>query len=441
MKTKLSLHSLPSSADITRVVLPNGITILARANLNSPSVTMSGYLQVGALFDPVDKLGLSDFTSLALMRGTQNRSFQKLFDDLETAGASFGYSGGTHTTGFGGKALIEDLPLLLDILAETIRLPTFPSNQVERLRAQLLTHLAIQSQNTGEMASLLFDQIAYKDHPYCLPEEGTFETIQAITREDLADFHQKYYGPSGMLIAIVGALQPQHAVDMVADYLGTWQNPAQAPVPELPPVPTLDKLVRKHYSLEGKSQSDIVLGAPGPIRRDPDFIAAALGNSILGQFGMYGRIGEVVRERYGLAYYAYSSISGGIGPGPWYAAAGTDPGNVDRTIELIINEIHRFTQEIVSAEELADNQANFIGRLPLSLESNGGVAAAMLNLERYQLDLDYYLRYADLVQAVTPAKILEVAQRFLQPHQLAIATAGPNYSKRKHRRSILSEEQ
>lgn len=431
MKTNLSPHSLPSSADITRVELSNGITILARANFNSLSVAMSGYLQVGALFDPVDKLGLSDFTSLALMRGTHKRSFQNLFDDLETAGASFGYSGGTHTTGFGGKALIEDLSLLLDILAETVQFPTFPSNQVERLRAQLLTHLAIQSQNTGEMASLLFDQITYQGHPYGLPEEGTLETVQSISRDDLADFHQKYYGPKGMLIAIVGAIEPQHAVDTVANYLGNWQNPSQTPVPELPPVPILGKTIHKHYDLEGKSQSDIVLGAPGPRRCDPDFIVAALGNSILGQFGMYGRIGEVVRERYGLAYYAYSSLSGGIGPGPWYAAAGTDPGDVERTIELIINEISRFTQELVSAEELADNQSNFVGRLPLSLESNSGVAAAILNLERYQLDLDYYLQYPDLVQAVTPIKILEVAQRFLDPQRLAIAIAGPNQSNRR----------
>jgi zinc protease len=419
------LHSLPSAADITRQLLPNGILVLARPNFNSPSISMSGYLQTGALNDPPDKLGLSDFTSLALMRGTQTRNFQEIFDALESAGASFGYNGGTHTTGFGGKALAEDLPLLMEILSDTLRAPAFPAEHVERLRAQLLTHLAIQSQDTGDMASQLFDRIVYAGHPYALPEEGTPETIQSIQPADLAWFHEQNYGPQGMVITVVGAVEPQKVVELVAYYLGDWENPQQTPPVQLPPVPVLSQTVREHYVIAGKSQADLILGAPGPKRNDPEFFTAAVGNSILGQFGMYGRIGEVVREQNGLAYYAYSSLSGGIGPGPWYLAAGTDPKNVARVIDLIRGEVRRFTTEPVSQQELEDNQANFIGRLPLSLESNTGVAAAIINLERYDLDLDYYLKYPDMVRAVTPQQILETSRRFLDPARLAIASAGP----------------
>jgi len=140
------------------------------------------------------------------------------------------------------------------------------------------------------------------------------------------------------------------------------------------------------------------------VRRDPGFIAASLGNNILGQFGMYGRIGESVRERSGLAYHASSSLSGGIGPGPWLFIAGVNPNNIDKTIALMRAEIARFVTEPVTVEELTDSQANYIGRLPLSLESNAGVAAALLNLERYSLGLDYYLRYPDLINEVTPSK-------------------------------------
>jgi zinc protease len=150
-----SRHSLPGPEDITRVELPNGIVMLVRRNDNSPSVVINGYLEAGSLFEPDDRLGLADFVASALMRGTQRRNFQQIYDTLESVGASLGFNGGVHTTGFGGRCLAEDLPLLFDLLAETLTQPAFPEEQVERLRVQILTELAIRAQDTAEMASLL----------------------------------------------------------------------------------------------------------------------------------------------------------------------------------------------------------------------------------------------------------------------------------------------
>src|SRR6185369_4326131 len=160
-------------------------------------------------------------------------------------------------------------------------------------------------------------------------------------------------------------------------------------------------------------------------RKDPEFMSALIGNSVLGQFGMMGRIGDVVREKSGLAYYAGSSWNAGIGPGSWEVSAGVNPQNVKKASELIVSELKRFVDEGVTADELADVQANFIGRLPLSLESNGGVANALLNIERHNLGLDYYLRYESLIRAVTPERVLETARKYLDLEKLAIATAGP----------------
>jgi zinc protease len=140
---------------------------------------------------------------------------------------------------------------------------------------------------------------------------------------------------------------------------------------------------------------------------------------------MMGRIGEAVRERAGLAYYASSSLSGGDGPGPWSVSAGVNPANIEKAVDLIRQEIARFVHEPIPAEELADSQANFTGRLPLSLESNGGVAAALLNLERFQLGLDYYRQYSDMIWAVTPGDVLQAARSYLDPERLGIAVAGP----------------
>lgn len=421
----LPTSSLPGPKNITRVQLANGIVVLSRANFNSPSVVASGYLQCGSINDPDEKLGLADFTAAALMRGTQKRNFQEIYDALESVGANLSLESSTHSTGFGSKALAEDLGMVLQLLAEALRQPAFPENQVERLRAQILTRLGIRAQDTGEMASMAFDSIAYANHPYSRPEEGYPETVNAISREDLIAFHRKYYGPTGMVIAIVGAVEPLRAVEMVAEVLGDWQNPEQPTPPILPPLTPLQATRIEKVTLPGKFQTDIVMGAAGPSRFAEDYIAAALGNNILGQFGMMGRIGDVVREKAGLAYYAHSSLSGGLGPGPWIVSAGVDPVNVDRVIDLIRAEIARFTREPVGQDELADSQANFIGRLPLTLESNGGVAGALLNLERYQLGLDYYLRYPELVNNVTVEQVLETARTYLDPERLAIGLAGP----------------
>jgi zinc protease len=426
MKSKQILaNTLPGPDDITRMELPNGVTVLTRSNFNSPSVVVSGYLKTGSLMDSDEKLGLAHFATLALMRGTRERDFQTIYDTLESAGASLGFSAGVNTTSFNGRALVEDLPMLLTLIAEALQFPAFPAVQVERLRAQLLTGLAIRAQDTGYMASMAFDEIVYQNHPYRRPEDGYVETIQAINVADLEEYHHRCFGPQQMVIVITGDIEPARAVDLAGMVLGAWENPAQPSMPALPPLTPLTSTIRRHVPIAGKSQTDLVLGTSGPSRVSPDFIAASLGNSILGQFGMMGRIGDSVRDRSGLAYYAYASLNSGIGPGTWEVSAGINPANLEKTIQLVQQELLRFTSEPVSAEELDDSQSNYIGRLPLSLESNAGVASALLNLERYNLGLDYYRRYAGLVRQVTPAMILETAQRYLSLDRLAIASAGP----------------
>ncbi len=361
-------NSLPGPDDITRSILPNGITLLARTNFNSPSVVIGGYLPCGSLFDTDDKLGLADFTASGLMRGSEKRDFQKIFDELESAGASLSFSAGGHTAGFSGRCLSEDLVLLLDVLADALQYPVFPKTQVERLRAQLLTGLTIRAQDTAEMASMTFDQIVFEGHPYARPDDGWPETIQAIKRKDLVEFHQTHYGPRGLVLAIVGAVDPNTVYGLTTKFLGEWINPSQPEIPTLPDLKPLKKMVTRKIKIPGKSQSDLVIGTSGPRRKDPDFMPASLGNSILGQFGMFGRIGEVVREKSGLAYYASSSLSAGIGPGAWDVSAGVNPSNVQKARDLIIKEIQRFVENGVTSEELSDSQSNFIGRLPLSLE-------------------------------------------------------------------------
>jgi zinc protease len=418
-------NSLPGPDDIHRVQLSNGITILARSNFNSPSIHVSGYLPAGAIFESDEMLGLADFVASSLMRGTQGRTFDAIYNELESVGASLGFDSGVHNTSFGGRSLAEDLPLLLTLLSESLQAPSFPVDEVEKLRSQLLTGLAIRAQDTSDMAALVFDRALYAGHPYGRPSDGYVETVQAITRDDIENFHRLHFGPRGMVIAIVGAIEPKKAVDEVTRALDGWQVRGQKEAPALPPLKPVNETVKHHHPIPGKSQSDIVVGTAGPRRKDPEYMAASLGNSVLGQFGMMGRIGDVVREKSGLAYYAYSSLSAGIGPGAWEVNAGVNPKNLQKAAGLIEKELRRFVKSGVSKDELADSQANYVGRLPLSLESNSGVAGAMINIERYDLGLDYYQRYEGLVREVTRDDVLQTARKYIDPDRLVIATAGP----------------
>lgn len=424
----LDTEALPGPETIRREELSNGIIVLARENFASPSVVISGYVHAGALFEPPERAGLANLTASALMRGTEQRSFNEIYETIESIGANLGIGAGTHFASFRGKSLAADLEVLLDLLSEVLREPAFPEGPVEQLKGEKLTTLAMRDQDTRSVAAMTFEELAYKDHPYRQPSDGYRETVSDLARENLREFHEGRYGPQGLVIAVVGAVQQQAAVDAVGSAFGEWNPGGVDPLGDVPAAGTPQELLRKEVAMAGKTQADIVLGAPGPPRSHPKYMAAALGNSILGRFGLMGRIGDVVREEAGLAYYAYSSLGGGIGPGPWRVVAGVNPTNVDQAIELCRQEIRRFSSEPVEEEELSDVKANFIGSLPLQLESNEGVARALVHIERHELGLDYYQRFPELAAAVTRDELLGVAAQHLDADRLAIAVAGPERS-------------
>jgi len=420
----INIQSLPGPHDIARKVLPNGITLLARSNFNCASVVLSGYLGAGSLFDPLEKLGLAHFTSLALMRGTQTRDFQKIFEELESVGASLGFGASVHNINFGGRCLADDLPLVTDILADCLMQPTFPNIYLERLRTQMLTSLAIRAQDTAEMASLKFDELLFPNHPYGLPEDGNPETITAIQKSDLEEFHHNYFRPANMVVVIVGAVSPDKAFALFENTFSQWKNLNSSIELKLPKVSSPQQTIRKHVDIPGKSQSDLVMGTLGPKRHAPEYLASSIGNNILGQFGMMGRIGDAVREKAGLAYYASTSVNAWIEAGSWEVSAGVNPENLNKAIDLITGELKKFCSESVTQSELEDSKSNYIGRLPLSLESNSGVANSILNLERFNLGLDYLQRYPGLVNQITPDEILAAAKKYIDPDRLIIVSAG-----------------
>jgi zinc protease len=416
----------PSPDTIHRHVLPNGIIILAYENFASESLVIEGLVRAGSIADPAGQEGVASFAASALMRGTAKRDFDAIYEDLEAVGADLSISSSKHSTDFGAGCLVEDIDLILDLLAEALRHPTFPENQIEQLRGQIMTGLTIRANDTSQMATLAFNKLLYPNHPYGRSSRGHAETIQPITQADLVNFHKTYYGPQEMIISVVGAIAAETAVSKITQAFGDWENPAQLKMPEVGGQERPLSTLHTHVHMPDKAQADLILGLPGPPRSAPDYLHASLMNTILGVFGMMGRIGKNVREEQGLAYYAYSTLQGGLGPNAWTASAGIAPEDVEQATTSILAEIERIQTEPVSAEELADSKAYRTGSLPVSLETNSGLASVIIDMELYNLGPDYLQRFPDLINAITIEDVQAAAQKYLSTDQIAIAVAGPD---------------
>lgn len=417
-------NKYPGPETIHRHVLANGITVLVYENFASQSVIVGGLVRAGALAESADRAGLAGFVASLLMRGTEARAFEQVYEDLEAAGAGLEFGSGRHSTDFAAYSLVEDLDLVLDLLAQSLRHPTFPAVHVEQMRGHIMTGLEIRANDTRRMASLRFHETLYQSHPYGRSSYGYNETISSITRDDIATFHSNYYGPRGMIITIVGAIKAEEALAKVEARFGDWSSTAQKALPPVPPAPRPEKVVQVHVEMADKSQSDIFLGLPGPLRSVPDYLDASLMNTILGVFGMMGRIGRSVREQQGLAYYAYSHLDGGLGPAAWYVSAGVAPNKVEQAVESVLAEIGRIQNEPVPLDEVADSQAYRTGSMPVGLETNSGLADVICDIELYDLGLDYLQKYPATIHGITAERIQAAARKYLSTEQLVVAVAG-----------------
>lgn len=422
----MKTHSYPGPETIHRYQLENGIIILVYENFASPSVELEGLVRAGSLAEERTLAGLASFTAAMLLRGTQNRSFEQIYEELESVGAEVGFSAGWHTTGFSGSSLAEDLDLLLSVIGDSLRYPTFPLEHLEKVRGEFLTSFQIQANDTRRQAGKAFRELLYGDHPYALDSQGLPETVARIQQADLVAFHQSCYGTRNLILTVVGAVRADEVVAKVQKVLGDWKHPQQRTMPAVPPAPRPENLIRTHFPMPDKTQSDLVLGLPGPLRSAPDYMDIRLANTILGVFGMYGRLGKNVREAQGLAYYVYSRLPAGLGPAPWIAGTGVSPDKVEQALTSIRHEIRRMQDELVPMEELEDSKAFLTGSLPVSLETNDGLSDIITDMELYGLGLDYLQRYPDQVNEITPERVQMAAQKYLSADQIAVAVAGPS---------------
>ncbi|MGE5619684.1 MAG: M16 family metallopeptidase [Sphingomonadaceae bacterium] len=410
---------------IAREQLDNGIVVLASHNPSIPQVIVRASLLAGSVFDTPDKAGIARFTAPMLVRGTETRSFQQLSEETDGLGMALNVEAGRITAQLSLRCLKEDFQRGLELLADALRRPTFSEDEVEKLRSQIITALREQEVSARVAAERHFLEELYPEgHPYRLWPSGSQDTVGSIRREDLLNHYRRYYRPDTLTIAVVGDVAPSEATEQIRRVLGDWRAQGERPRVEVPPVEPPSRRIREEV-VPGKFQSELVMGLPSISRQDPDYYALRLGNLILGELGLSGRLGAVIRDKYGLAYHVSSDLQAGVGPSPWAVRAGVNPANVGRAIDAAIQQIERWRTELVTEAEITDGKSFLIGSLPIALETGDGVARTLLDIEFYQLGLDYLQRYPRLIDGVTREAIRDAVRRWIHPEHLVTVVAGP----------------
>ncbi|MGB8648812.1 MAG: pitrilysin family protein [Anaerolineae bacterium] len=414
-----------SPENITRVVLDSGLVVLVKENHTNPSISFRGRMRAGAMYDTDQTAGLAQFAAAALNRGTKKYTFQKLNETLDRVGMSFGAGAGVDYLGFNGKCLQEDLDLWLGLASEVLLRPTFPEREVDKLRGQFVTSLRRAKQDTRWVASQQFHKLCYPSgHPYHRMDDGTEATLKRLNPANLEKFHNRFYRSEGALLVVVGDVTAKDVIGKIDKRL-RWKVTGRPPAFGIPSIPLRTAPARKDVHIPGKIQSDIVIGNPGIARNDPDFYALRAADLIFGQLGLFGRLGEVIRDKLGLAYYVYSSLNAGVGAGPWSINAGVNPRNIDQAVEGIIVEIDRLRTQGITEDELAHGQDFLTGSLALRLETNDGVAATLADIEFYGLGLDYIERYPGIIRGLTVDQVRAAVDQHAHPETAVTVVAGP----------------
>ncbi len=409
-----------------RAVLPNGIPVLGQDRPASRSVVMRVRVPAGSTRETDSESGLAHLTARASLRGSANASFEEINLRTDELGSSMTLDAGRQFAEARVRCLTDDFAEMVERLAQTLLAPDFPFDEVEKVKAEQLGAISESDNDTRSMADRLLRRGVYPDpNPLGRRVLGVRELVEQFDREALNQFHRRTYRPGGASIAVVGGFGSfDRALDSINRAFGSWLEPAEPQV-TLDLARTSKSEERVQEAIEGKSQADLAVGMATISRGHRDYYALDIANLILGRLGLMGRLGAEVRDRNGLAYYAFSQIEPRTDGSLWSARAGVDPGNVDRALMAIVGEVARIQEELVTEEELHDAQSYLIGVLPLALETHDGVASTLLALEEFELGLDHLTRYPDIIAGITRAHVLDAAQHHLDLTRRVVAVAAP----------------
>jgi len=415
----------PAGLSPDRTVLDNGAVFLAKETTTTPAVSINVAVRAGSASDPPGAEGTTWMLSRVIDRGTARRSAAEIAEDLDGRGVTLTISVTRHLLSIACTCLAEDFEPVLALLAEIVTMPSLPEDEIATRKGEVVTAIRQDEDNPAVRASETLMAALYPDgHPYGRPTKGSIDIVERLTREDLVRQHRSRFAPAAIIGVVVGDVPVGRIRDATGRAFGNWHAPAPAPVALPRPVPR-DARTRMIVSMMNKSQTDIAYGFVAIARHDPDYYAGWLMNNAFGQYAIGGRLGDSIRERQGMAYYVSSSLDANVVEGPLAIRAGVAPGNVDRAIASIDEEILRLIDEGLTERELEESRRYLIGSMPRALETNAGIASFLLNEEFFGLGLDYDVRLPDYLGAVTLDAATAAARRILDVNRATIVVAGP----------------
>ncbi len=412
---------------------PSGARVWLVESPAIPMVDVQVDFDAGARRDPAPQAGLAAAAALMGSKGVEAGGADEPALDENDLGEAWADLGASLEAGAERDGLVFSLRSLTepDLLERAARLaarqlgqPSFAQNVWQRERARWAAAIKEADTRPGTVATKAFAAAVYGGHPY--GQRPTAQTLANIEAADLQAFHARYLQACRARVSIVGALTRAQAQQLVQTLLSRLPAPPPAdcaPLPAVPEVQPLEKAVQEDIPF-ASAQAHVLIGQPGFVRRDPDFLALLVGNHILGGGGFTSRLTNEVREKRGLSYSVGSSFSPGLNAGAFVVGLQTRPDQAAQAVRVTRDVLKRFVEEGPTEAELRAAKDNLIGGFALRIDSNRKLLANVVNIAWNGLPLDYLEHWTDRVQALTVADIRAAFQRKLQPARMVTVVVG-----------------
>ena len=406
---------------VQKTVLSNGFVLLHSEDHSLPFVSLQLLIDAGSGKDPSGMEGLSHLTGRGILLGTSGHTAAALSEELDFLGASLDSSSGRDYATLSLRVLSKDLDQGFALFMEALAKPTFPEKELKQEAEKTLALIQSQEEQPGEVAEKEFLKTLFLSGPYRHPTIGTKDSLPGLTRDEVLNFYKTYYHPNNCILAAVG--------DITAEGIKTELIPLleRLPVGDIPKVPVKTVFSKGPVTVKIDrkiTQANIILGNRGINREDPDYYALTVMNYILGGGGFASRLLEEVRDKRGLAYSVASFFDPGKYPGSFQTVLQTKNSSAREAISLILQQIKRIKEELVSDKELEGAKKYFIGSFPLRIDTQDKLVNVLIQEEYYGLGLDYPEKYPLLIKSVTREDVLRVAKTYLHPENYILVVVG-----------------
>lgn len=407
---------------IQKRTLSNGLPVWIVELHKVPVVHVTLVVKSGTGSDPRGQYGIANLTAEMLDEGAGKRNALQIADAVDYLGASLS-TASTSDASFVElhvpvARLGDGLPLMADV---TMR-PTFPQEELQRVREDLLTSLVEARDDPASLIRFAFPRLVFgAQHRYGTMSVGTAAALKGFTVAQLRQFHASHYVPSNAALIVTGDVTAASAVARLETAFGAWKG-APAPAASVPAAAQLT--ARQIYLIDkpGAAQSQIRIGWIGVPRSTPDYFALRVVNTILGG-SFTSRLNQNLREEHGYSYGATSTFDMRSAAGPFYAAAGVQTDKTSEALTEFFKELDGIRKP-VPPEEI-EKARNYLALLmPRSFETTESLAGSLAQIFVYNLPPDYYATYTERVRAVTPADVQRVAERYIQPEKFAVVIVG-----------------